>query len=222
MKLRLLLALATLTGAIGVAGWAMMDTGDRADDPATGLYSMPASDVAVEQESVPEVLAAKPAVRPSAPAAAGWDSSLLSPYAMVTTPAPPVVAQTEVPATKAAPQPPRRERVEHRAPAPVAKREKPKPDTFDGRLTVSQVADIKRRLKLTADQEEHWKPVEKMLLELAKKHLRSGSRISLTAVESQNLYWAAGPLVTRLREDQKQEARNLARAMGLETVAALL
>jgi hypothetical protein len=32
----------------------------------------------------------------------------------------------------------------------------------------------------------------------------------------------AGPLVMSLREDQKSEARNLARTMGLESVASLI
>jgi hypothetical protein len=220
VKLRVLLALVTLTAGIGVAGWAMTRPADLPEEEVTGLNP---ADVAVEQVVASAVSSgAQNETLPNANPNARWDSVLLSPYAMTTPPPPqpPVVARTEA---TAMPVPaPRRERVEPRVAPPVAKREKPRHDTFDGKLSVGQVADIKRRLRLTADQEEHWKPVEKMLLELAKKQVRSGNRITLTAVESQNLYWAAGPLVMRLREDQKQEARNLARAMGLETVAALL
>jgi hypothetical protein len=97
-----------------------------------------------------------------------------------------------------------------------------KRDNFDGRLTIGQIAQIKHRLRLSAEQEEYWKPVEAMLVGMVKKQARAGGKVALTAVEMQNLYWTAGPLVMRLRDDQKQESRNLARAMGLETVASLI
>jgi hypothetical protein len=49
-----------------------------------------------------------------------------------------------------------------------------------------------------------------------------GKKPGLTAEAAQRLYWTAGPFIMSLRDDQKQEAKRLARAMGLEQVAALL
>ena len=50
----------------------------------------------------------------------------------------------------------------------------------------------------------------------------AGKKTNLTAETAQRLYWAAGPLIMSLRDDQKQEVRRLARSMGLEQVASLI
>jgi hypothetical protein len=230
MRVRTLVGLAALAATIGVGGWnALGLAGWNAAEPADPADTVVA--LAVEPEE-PQVPAAEPEPAPAAdtvPGIFGWDPSLLNPQRLA---GPKVAAAAEsmpAPAPAAPPLPPVRaqedagpapKHVEAKPPARAAKT-KPKRDHFDGRLTVAQIAHIRERLRLSPDQEEYWKPVEAMLVDLVRKHARSG-RLALNAVEMQNLYWAAGPLVMRLRDDQKHEARNLARAMGLETVASLI
>jgi hypothetical protein len=95
-----------------------------------------------------------------------------------------------------------------------------------GGFTAAQVARIKANLRLTPDQQEYWRPVEQVLLEIvrdtASQKATGRSRITISAEASQRLYWAAGPLLMSLREDQRREARSLARSMGLEKVASLI
>jgi hypothetical protein len=96
----------------------------------------------------------------------------------------------------------------------------------DGRmLTVAQIPRIKAALKLSPEQEHHWRAVEAELREIARQveaQQASGKPLKLTADTAQRLYWTAGPLIMSLREDQKHEARRLAKLMGLEQVASLL
>lgn len=97
----------------------------------------------------------------------------------------------------------------------------------DGLLTPAQIAQIKANLNLTPDQERYWAPVEAELKQLARlfaaqKAAGRKPTLSLDAADAQRLYWAAGPLIMSLREDQKREVRRLARAMGLEQVASLI
>lgn len=242
MNLRTLTALAFVLSTAGVAGW---ETAAWIARPAAKPEAAPPAATAEGATSLPRpvkttrIVAEKPApapVRPNPPEVPGWDRSLLSPQPTLPMQAPtrqaetpPAVRPAELSAARAEPPPRRTDAngiggpvVAATPPASARKHGKPRPDTYDGRLTVAQVAEIKRRLNLTADQLEYWKPVEATLLELAKQHARTGKKLMLSPVESQNLYFAAGPLVMRLREDQKEEARNLARSMGLETVASLI
>src|SRR5262245_5776375 len=97
----------------------------------------------------------------------------------------------------------------------------------DGTLNIAQIANIKAALNLSPDQEQHWLPVEAELREIARQlaaQKAAGRKptLALGANEAQRLYWAAGPLIMSLREDQKREVRRLARAMGLEQVASLI
>jgi hypothetical protein len=92
-------------------------------------------------------------------------------------------------------------------------------------LTVAQIPRIKAALRLSPDQEQHWRAVEAELRELARQveaQNAGGKPVRLTADTAQRLYWTAGPLIMSLREDQKHEARRLAKLMGLDQVAALL
>ena len=58
------------------------------------------------------------------------------------------------------------------------------------------------------------------------RHVRNKStyagapKIDVNSAEVQSLVWAAMPLLMRLREDQKKEVRQLARVLGLESVAS--
>jgi hypothetical protein len=95
-------------------------------------------------------------------------------------------------------------------------------------MTPARIARIKDMLRLSPEQEAHWAPVEAALREIGRKQLeaqRRGEKLPRTALSpdvTQQLYWSAGPLIMSLRPDQKQEARTLARSMGLEQVASLL
>lgn len=97
----------------------------------------------------------------------------------------------------------------------------------DNLLSPAQIGHIKANLNLTPDQERYWAPVEAELKQLARQlaaQKAAGRKptLSLGATDAQRLYWAAGPLIMSLREDQKREVRRLARAMGLEQVASLI
>lgn len=95
-----------------------------------------------------------------------------------------------------------------------------------GPLTPHEISRIRAALHLTADQEAGWKDVEAVLVEIGKQQVaaqKAGkARPTLGADVTQKLYWAAGPLLMSLREDQKREIRRMARVMGLETVASLI
>jgi hypothetical protein len=224
MRLRTLLAVAMMTGSAGFVGWGAFGIAGRTDQPvpvrndtARALSSKPGLlAVAARDTAEPRGLLAPAPV----PSNFGWNASLLSPHMLL----PPQTAA--LPAIPAAPITSPRAEAKRPPSAPIAvsgaRKDKPKPDRYNGSLTVAQVAHIKQKLRLTANQEEHWKPVEAILIDLAKKQARGGGRLALSPDASMNLYWVAGPLVMSLREDQKSEARNLARTMGLESVASLI
>lgn len=124
--------------------------------------------------------------------------------------------------------------------APVAAPEKPKraavtplppppPEHKNAILDKSQIASIKTRLRLTEAQMEYWPAVEAALLDVVRKQARgarhkttyaAAPKIDVNSAEVQSLVWAAMPLLMRLREDQKKEVRQLARVLGLESVAS--
>jgi hypothetical protein len=95
-------------------------------------------------------------------------------------------------------------------------------------LSDAQIAGIRERLKLSADQESYWPAVEDALRAVARKiHATrqadpkaTGAPIDPDAAEVQQLKSAAMPLLFQLREDQKREVRTLARLIGLEKVAS--
>jgi hypothetical protein len=221
MRLRAVVAFATLIGGLGLAGWAAAGIGN---------WNVSAIDANDDAAAPPAVAMAAPAVSvhariPSAqPASAAHlvDLSLLNPQPMHVEPAPrrALTAAYQAPSVSAEPAsaaaPP--------APAPQAR--KLIDSRESGGLTVAQVARIKTNLRLTKDQEEYWRPVEQALLEIARDvaSQKNGgrNRVTISAEVSQRLYWTAGPLIMSLREDQRREARNLARSMGLEKVASLI
>ena len=99
-------------------------------------------------------------------------------------------------------------------------------------LNDAQIASIKKRLKLTPDQESLWPAVEVALrninyvpkareLKVASVHSSSPmAYVDPDSNEVQRLKYAAIPLIMRLNEDQKQEVRSMAHVMGLESVAS--
>jgi hypothetical protein len=94
-------------------------------------------------------------------------------------------------------------------------------------LSDMQIAALKGRLQLTRAQEPYWPAVESALRDVARKvHARHsaspGTPANLGPADIQHIKTAAQPLLTRLREDQKREARALARVIGLEAVASLI
>jgi hypothetical protein len=90
------------------------------------------------------------------------------------------------------------------------------------------IASIRRRLKLTAEQEKLWPPVEAALRKIVYTRAAMNQQhgqpptayIDPTSPAVQELKSAALPLLTRLNEEQKHEVKLLAFVMGLEAVAA--
>lgn len=96
-------------------------------------------------------------------------------------------------------------------------------------LSDAQIAAIRGRLNLSPSQEQYWPSVEGALRNVARKIHASRQAnpgasgappIDPDSDEVQQLKSAAMPLLFRLREDQKQEVRSLARIIGLHAVAA--
>ena len=98
-------------------------------------------------------------------------------------------------------------------------------------LNDAQIATVKKRLKLTPEQEQMWPAVEDALRKIAwkKEHgartkmAQAGPKgaggIDPNSSEVQQLKSAAVPLVMSFNNDQKQEVRTFARIIGLESVA---
>ena len=230
MGLRAIVGFAAVSGVVVVAGWTALGhfAGATVDVEALAAAIEPAT------EPTYELTSARPPAMPIADAAR-VDTSLFDPQPMLRIEQP---AQTAV-----RPIPQQSSRValptvitepEHTgalayasASGPTFEVKRPPVPKLDKNtgLTPAHIAQIRANLRLTPDQERHWEPIEAELRELGKQmaaQKQQGKKAVLSADAAQRLYWAAGPLIMSLRDDQKQEARRLARAMGLEQVAALL
>jgi hypothetical protein len=93
----------------------------------------------------------------------------------------------------------------------------------------AMIASIKRRLRLTAEQEKLWLPVETALRKLtytrAAMNPQRGQAgamayIDPASAELRELKAAALPLILRLNDGQKREVRDIVHVMGLEAVAS--
>jgi len=100
-------------------------------------------------------------------------------------------------------------------------------------LNDAQIASIKRRLKLTNEQEQMWPAVEAALRKIVytknamnpQTHAAQSSGsptayIDPSSTEVRQLKSAALPLIMRLNDEQKREVKMLAYVMGLEAVAS--
>ncbi|HUZ31220.1 MAG TPA: hypothetical protein VMV19_03790 [Xanthobacteraceae bacterium] len=98
-------------------------------------------------------------------------------------------------------------------------------------LNDAQIAGIKERLHLTADQVRMWPAVEAALRNIAyakERYARRHSAPAMTEVASidpntaevQDLKSAAIPLIMSFSDEQKNEVRSLAHGMGLDQLAS--
>ena len=130
----------------------------------------------------------------------------------------------------AAPEPKKPQAVAAIAATPEKPKRSAAPPETGNMLDDGAIAGLKSRLRLTEDQLGYWPAVESALREVARTQLRHSKKqmqtgqvnIDVNSPEVQKLIWAATPLIMRLRSDQKNEVRKLARIMGLEQVAAQL
>jgi hypothetical protein len=96
----------------------------------------------------------------------------------------------------------------------------------DNLFNDAQLASIKAKLKLNANQQELWRPVESALRAIRWGRQGAGlnahkvRRLELNGDELNRLKMAAAPLIATFREDQKEEVRTLTRLMGLEQLAS--
>lgn len=108
-------------------------------------------------------------------------------------------------------------------PAPV--RAKPREED-EGLLSPARIERVKSALQLTPDQEVYWPAVaaELRAIGAAQPKAQKGVQPKLNVDQDsvQRLYWAAAPLITRLRDDQKRTVRQLASMMGLQEVASAI
>jgi hypothetical protein len=100
-------------------------------------------------------------------------------------------------------------------------------------LNDAQIASLRRRLNLTAEQEKLWPAVEAALRKIvytksaanaqtrtAQSGGSSAAYIDPSSAEVRQLKDAALPLIKRLNDEQKREVKMLAYVMGLEAVAS--
>jgi hypothetical protein len=108
-------------------------------------------------------------------------------------------------------------------PRPPAPRQANRPRYM---LDDAQIASIKRRLRLTPDQEQMWPAVEAALRNIGVErerqlHARGNAGvIDPDSPEVQDLKSAAIPLLMSFSDEQKDEVRSLARGMGLDRLAS--
>jgi hypothetical protein len=81
-----------------------------------------------------------------------------------------------------------------------------------GAVSEARVSQLKARLRLTADQEPLWRPVEAAL----RQHARAGS----SASEVQGVLGMAMPLIQTLSLSQKRSAAAFARSLGISVASA--
>jgi hypothetical protein len=113
-------------------------------------------------------------------------------------------------------------------PKRMAKPAPPKPAVL---FNDAQLASIKTRLRLTPNQEAYWPQVEQALRAISWKvatqskgvvqNKQRAQMIDPNSPEVAQLKSAAFPLIMSMREDQKQEVRQLAHTMGLKHVATM-
>jgi hypothetical protein len=95
-------------------------------------------------------------------------------------------------------------------------------------LSDLQIDAIKERLKLSAEQERYWPPLEAALRGLStrlhgmKQSGESPTRLAADAEEIAQLKAAATPFFSRLSAEQKRQLRMLAHLVGLGRVIAQL
>jgi hypothetical protein len=157
-----------------------------------------------------------------------WPTAAGATPAAIETAAPPISEQTgeSAPVSEPAkPEPPKAQ-----APSAPARRVTSRSSNV---LNDAQIASIKQRLKLTAEQERMWPAVEAALRKIVytrdamnpqtRAAQSSGSPtayIDPSSAEVQQLKSAALPLIMRLNDEQKREVKMLAYVMGLEAVAS--
>ena len=99
----------------------------------------------------------------------------------------------------------------------------PTRESVNGLLSDAQIAGIENRLRLNSQQAQYWPPVAAALRGVGRRYFQTHGRarpIPLNSSEVKELVEAAVPLIAQLNADQKREARQLMRIIGLEKVAS--
>jgi hypothetical protein len=84
-------------------------------------------------------------------------------------------------------------------------------------LTDARIAECKAMLKLSADQERYWVPIEVTLRDIARRP--NATRATLDDKSLKRLLALAMPLFQRLDPEQKRDLMTLARSLGLFRLA---
>jgi hypothetical protein len=79
-----------------------------------------------------------------------------------------------------------------------------------------RIAEFKAMLKLSADQERYWVPVEAMLREMSR---RPAAAAALDGASVNQLLASALPLFQRLDPEQKRQLIAIARSLGILSLA---
>ena len=103
------------------------------------------------------------------------------------------------------------------------------PASYETVMSSSQVARLKSVLKLTAAQEPLWPAIDRAFREVSQAQAAAPgvlqgikqrvTQVALNSLALRRLATAAQPLIRTLSDEQKQNAANFARSMGLHNVA---
>ncbi|MFL5002971.1 MAG: hypothetical protein ACJ8DX_14600 [Xanthobacteraceae bacterium] len=84
-------------------------------------------------------------------------------------------------------------------------------------VTDGRIVEFKAMLKLSADQEQYWVPVEATLRDIARR--RNVAATTLDDKSLKRLLASAMPLLRRLDPEQKRDLMALARSLGIFSLA---
>ena len=103
------------------------------------------------------------------------------------------------------------------------------PAKYETVMSSGHVAKLKAVLKLTAEQEPLWPAIDRAFREISQSQAASPgfvqgikqrvAQVALNSLALRRLATAAQPLIRTLSDEQKQNALQFARSMGLHSVA---
>jgi hypothetical protein len=195
------------------------------------IASVPREIAAAQQEAVPHETATVPQQVAAVAAGSPWfdEPALFSPVpAYPVADAAPAASQRVAAAPPAAQAPAPKPSAQSAQNTAAARHAATRPGKV---LNDAQIASIKKRLKLTPDQEPLWPAVETALRNVsysgkaAEVKVASAGNAPMAYVDTNSaevlqLKYAALPLIMRLNDDQKREVKSMAYVMGLGNVAA--
>ena len=194
--------------------------------------SGPAVQARLAEPAAPPLSAPRPVPPSQEELLSQWTNEPATPETAPSSAAPSLAAPSSAPAGPAAPVPHKEPREFALAVPPVVRQPalpapalKPPERRVDGLVTPGEIRRMRLSLRLTPEQAPLWVPVEQALLEIGAQQaamVRAGQdpKDAFGVGAAMRMYSVARPLLNVLRDDQKAQVRERARAMGFGSVAS--